>query len=203
MEIAFRRTGPRRYAVEIRRSGLPDVAMDPAPGYDPLVPHDLAHFVVESELGLRCGIFGQAALGGHAGTFVREGATGEPTREASRRRRRTDRRSATLLRAGHRESAASERATYVCLHDWLARSADPARRRRAAEMAPWLEHVRSTQSPAERRALDEAVLARIRARFDELSARWAALPIGGALRVEWPEPGGRAGRGSRAGRRTA
>src|SRR5690606_9882931 len=114
MQVAFRRTGPRGYAVEVRRPGLPDVAMDPAPGYDPLVPHELAHFVVERELGLDCGIFGQLARGGRAGTFVRERATGESAREASRRRRRAARRDAALRRAGRGESAASERATYVC-----------------------------------------------------------------------------------------
>ena len=69
MNIQFRRTGERRYAITIYRNNLPPVEMNPAPGYDPIMPHDLLHLVVESELGLTRGIFGQIAEGGHAGTF--------------------------------------------------------------------------------------------------------------------------------------
>ena len=64
MEVHFRRTGERRYAVIINRKDLPIVEKDPAPGFDPLIPHNLMHLVVESELGLSRGIFGQLASGG-------------------------------------------------------------------------------------------------------------------------------------------
>ena len=50
-------------------AGVTSCYMEPAPGYDPLLPHDLAHFVVENELGIRGGVFGQIAAGGTAGTF--------------------------------------------------------------------------------------------------------------------------------------
>ena len=63
MEIEFRRTGERRYGVIIHRAGHTPMEMNPAPGYDPLIPHDLLHFIVENELGLRQGIFGQIAEG--------------------------------------------------------------------------------------------------------------------------------------------
>jgi hypothetical protein len=43
--------------------------MDPAPGFDPRLPHDAAHFIVENELGISGGIFGQVAAGGTANTF--------------------------------------------------------------------------------------------------------------------------------------
>lgn len=88
MEVRFQRTAERRYAIVVHRPGLPPVEMNPAPGYDPLMPHDLLHLVVESELGLRRGIFGQVAAGGHAGTFHLDAVAGESPREASRRRRR-------------------------------------------------------------------------------------------------------------------
>jgi hypothetical protein len=42
--------------------------MDPAPGYDPRLPHDMAHFVVENELGITGGVFGQLAQGGVCST---------------------------------------------------------------------------------------------------------------------------------------
>ena len=44
MHVTFTRTGERRYAVAVVRPGAPRLIMDPAGGYDPLVPHDLAHF---------------------------------------------------------------------------------------------------------------------------------------------------------------
>ena len=43
--------------------------MNPAPGYHPRLPHDAAHFIVENELGILGGVFGQVAAGGTANTF--------------------------------------------------------------------------------------------------------------------------------------
>lgn len=47
MQVSFTRTGPRRDAVRAARRGFPTVHMDPAPGFDERLPHDLIHFVVE------------------------------------------------------------------------------------------------------------------------------------------------------------
>src|ERR1043165_9351920 len=69
MIVVFRRTGEKRYAVEALRKGLPVVEISPAPGYDRLIPHDMMHLVVEAQLGLTRGIFGQLAAGGNAGSF--------------------------------------------------------------------------------------------------------------------------------------
>lgn len=55
MLLVFRRTGDRRYAVVAKRAEMPDVEMDPAPGYSELIPHDLMHLVVEAKLGLARG----------------------------------------------------------------------------------------------------------------------------------------------------
>jgi hypothetical protein len=179
MEVQFRRTGERRYAITIYRKNLAPVEMNPAPGYDPLMPHDLLHLVVESELGLRRGIFGQIAEGGHAGTFHHIPAEAENRREAARRRRRAAKRGDKLLREGREEAELSERATYLCLYEWLARSTDPTRRKRAVQMAP------KPQSTVDSR-ISEELLVRICARLDELSARWASLAIGQSLAVDWP-----------------
>jgi hypothetical protein len=72
MRVEFHKTGERLYAVVILRENLPDLKMDPAPGFDPLMPHDLLHFIVEEELGLKRAIYGQIALGGTTGTFSQE-----------------------------------------------------------------------------------------------------------------------------------
>ena len=64
MKVHFIRSGERRYSMRIEREGLPVLVMDPAPGFDPDLPHDMVHFVVEAALGLRTGVFGQIAAGG-------------------------------------------------------------------------------------------------------------------------------------------
>lgn len=186
LEIQFCRTGERRYAVTIHRSGQPPLEMNPAPGYDSAMPHDLLHFIVESELGLRQGIFGQIADGGTAGTFRAVQSPGEDRREAARSRRRETQRGSKLLRQGQEDSMQSERATVICLYEWLARSTDPSRRTLAAEMAGNAKHVRSQLPAAESQALNESAIKRICARMDELSAQWATLAVGQGLTVHWP-----------------
>jgi hypothetical protein len=119
MILHFLRTGEKRYAIEVERNGLPALEMNPAPGYDPLVPHDMMHLVVEAVLGLERAVFGQIASGGDAGSFhMKQGGAGSG-REASRRRRKQKQRGAKLrdLEAG--DFGISERATYVCWQVWL------------------------------------------------------------------------------------
>src|SRR5215203_1276985 len=122
MIVAFRRTGQRKYAVEAQRSGFPDVEMNPAPGFDPLMPHDLMHLVVEAQLGLRQGIFGQLAAGGDAGTFHLFVKSDESSRKITRARKGVSVRGRKLMKAGLDDALKSERATYICWHEWLARS---------------------------------------------------------------------------------
>jgi hypothetical protein len=186
MEVQFHRTGERRYAIKICRKDLPSVVMDPAPGYDPLMPHDLLHFVVERELGLRRGVFGQIAEGGNAGTFHHLPSAGENRREAARLRRRASKRGDKLRREGRQESALSEHATYLCLYEWLARSTDPERRKLARQMAPLIKPGRDVSSAPDL-ALNEPLLAKICQRLDDLSARWTSLDIGQSFSVEWPD----------------
>jgi hypothetical protein len=190
MKVQFRRTGARRYAITIYREGLPPVEMNPAPGYDPIMPHDLMHLVVESELGLSLGVFGQIASGGNAGTFHPVTTQGAPRREAARLRRRASRRGEKLLLEGRHQAAQSERATYICMRVWLARSDDPERRKLAARMAAQAKNIRDLQPPEESRALTEDILARVCARLDDLSAQWANLDIGQSFTVVWTDRNG-------------
>lgn len=69
MNVTFTRTGERRYRISVEGPGVISSWMEPAPGYDERLPHDMAHFVVENELGLTGGVFGQLAAGGTANTF--------------------------------------------------------------------------------------------------------------------------------------
>ena len=186
MQVEFRRTGRRAYSVKIRRDASVELEMNPAPGYDPEMPHDLLHLIVEIELGLRRGIFGQVAAGGSAGTFRERTPSSQGRRESARNRRRAARRGENLRMEGRDEAAQSERATYLCLYEWFARSADINRRRRADEMSATVAHIRGTQPPSENRALSEDVLRHILERLDELSSKWRALEVSEALVVEWP-----------------
>ena len=88
MILIFRRVGQRRYAIEAKRPSFTDVEMNPAPGYNEWMPHDLMHLVVEAQLGLTRGVFGQLAAGGDAGTFHPTLVPKQGPRETARVRRR-------------------------------------------------------------------------------------------------------------------
>lgn len=140
MDMAFRRTGDRRYAVEARPARYPKLIMDPAPGFKPYLPHDLVHLVVEGTLGLRNGIFGQLADGGDAGTFGMP-TDGSKARALSRARREVKRRGERLLREGQGDTDLSERAAVVCLHRWMERSERAELRAEALSNSRYAERV--------------------------------------------------------------
>jgi len=160
MRVSFHKTGPRRYGVRVRREHASDVEMHPAPAYDDWLPHDLVHFVVERDTGLRDGIFGQLAAGGDAHTFV-------PIDEQRTRRwaRRSDRRNASSGTGIER----SERLAAAAQYRWNVRAGryhvdvppDP-------DLAPDVESVQAT--------------------LDEVAEAWHALPVGEALDLAWPWP---------------
>jgi hypothetical protein len=161
--------------------------MNPAPGFDALMPHDLLHFVVEKELGLRRGIFGQIADGGTAGTFhmVEQPSAISNGKTNSRRRRAVKERGKKLLEKGQTDCERSERATYICLYDWLSNSSQPDIKSRAAEMKDNARSVFNSMPDAERKSFDDKFLAGIRTQLDKLSRQWSALEIGEFLTLEW------------------
>ena len=185
MQVEFHRTGERRYAVVVKRDGLPPLEMNPAPGFDALVPHDLMHFIVEKELEIRRAIFGQIAEGGTAGTFHQ--AEAAHSKADTRLRRSTKERGKKLLDAGKADCAQSERATYVCLYDWLSKSANPEHKTRAAQMKVTAQSILGSMPESERKQLNENFLARMRQRLDELSGKWSALKPGEHLTLEWSQ----------------
>ena len=182
MTVIFRRTGTRRYAVEVKRPPYTDLEMNPAPGYDALIPHDLMHLVVESQLGLSHAIFGQLAAGGNAGTFrivMKENWT---PLAGARISRKAKTKSKHLLRAGKKECAESERATYICWQMWLARS--QYRRASARAISAQSQQLRYTTKELR---LTEKKLDQICQHLDRLSSRWSKLEIGEGIAVRWPD----------------
>jgi hypothetical protein len=186
MILVFRRTGQRRYAIEAKRSSFPDLEMNPAPGYNEWMPHDLLHLVVEAQLGLARGVFGQLAAGGDAGTFHPTVKPKQSPRDAARVRTKVKARGKTLMREGRDESAQSERATYICWYEWLARSGRSKQRAVAQTMTQQAKQVRTVAPSMELRAL-ERKLKQICAHLDELSSHWSSLEVGQSMAVRWPD----------------
>ncbi|MGW7518165.1 hypothetical protein ACWGJ2_21510 [Streptomyces sp. NPDC054796] len=174
MDVTFTRTGERRYAVGVSVPGQPDRGMDPAPGYDTHIPHDLVHYVVEAELGLAAGLYGRTAEGG--GSFLTRGEAGGSGRDLRRQRRKQRRREDRLREDDHArrgDMAVSERFAGICDLAWRRRHGQ------RGEAAGWVPH---EPLPPE----DEAVVERILARLDEVAALWNGLPVGGSLTFAWP-----------------
>jgi hypothetical protein len=183
MRVQFHRTAERRYSIVVLREGMDPLHMSSAPGFDPLMPHDLQHFVVEQELGIKLGIFGQLAAGGTAGTFHHQHS--QHDRKTSRSRRSVRKRGRSLSAAGHSDSMRSERATYICWFNWLSASNDPELVRRAANMADTARSILSSMPDAERKTLSKAAIQRIKSRMDVISRQWAATAIGHTLELAW------------------
>jgi hypothetical protein len=172
MNVRFRRTGVRRYAVVVTVAGEPPRTMDPAPAYDDDIPHDLVHYIVEAELGFANGVYGRAARGG--GTFITTADGDGGPRERARKQRKQQRREAALGAQDARRAAdmaRSERFAALCDVAWRRKHGqrpDPAR------------------SPPVPRAEDAADLERVVSRLDAIAPLWRALSVGGELVFDWP-----------------
>lgn len=187
MTLVFRRTGQRRYAVEAQRVGFPTLVMNPAPGYDRLIPHDMMHLVVEAQLELTRGVFGQLAAGGDAGTFHLSLRRNESSREVARAGNRIKARGKKLLKEGRGDSARSERATYICWYEWLARSQSSGRKEVLQAMTQQARQVRESASTKELCDISERKLDEICKHLDHLSSRWSRLEVGQSMAVRWPD----------------
>lgn len=172
MDVRFRRTGVRRYAVVVALPGEPPRAMDPAPGYDDDIPHDLVHYVVEAELSLTQGVYGRAARG--AGTFITTAERDVSPRQRAREQRKQQRRERALGAEDARHAAdmaQSERLAGLCDVAW--------RRKRG-------QHPDLVRSAPVARTQDAALIERVVSRLHVVAGLWRALPIGGELTFKWP-----------------
>ena len=172
MQVTFTRTESRKYSVLVEREYGPRVCVDPAPGYDAHLPHDLVHFVVEVQCALRDGIYGQLAAGGNAGLF--RPVDEHHTKQWARKYRRKNELSG-------QDIPRSEQLASVGLVEWYART---GRAEPRAEHQQWIDS--AEVSPAE---LDALV-----ARLDQVSARWQELGVGESMTLDWPWPERRTGR---------
>ena len=155
MKVTFTRTAKRRYRVSVDGPGVVSSWIEPAPGYDDRLPHDMVHFVVESELGIRGGVFGQLAAGGHARSFWR---TAQP------REKKLVKRGDRLAAANRDDTAFSERVA------WLA-------------FATWNQKPLSGVTSVEGVSADD--IKRVCREFDAVSARWSKLAVGESMTLVW------------------
>ena len=109
MKVTFMRTRSRSYSVSVEGADIDPATMDPAPGYDDRLPHDAAHFIVENELVILGGVFGQIAAGGTANTFF--------SRE-SKKPREAKKRGAKMAKANSKDALFSEHAVYAAQSRW-------------------------------------------------------------------------------------
>ena len=179
MEVVFHRTSEREYAISVCRPGRAPTEPCPAPGYDPRMPHDLAHLAIELELGLQHAIYGQVAAGG---SFLRrhDGETlPADKRAASRARRRNKRRTDRLARDGRDQTALSEHAVNICVTAWLA-APDACQR-----VPSNIRKMRAALPAHEQERLTDDVIMRACTRLNSLSARWRRLDVGQSMMVAW------------------
>jgi hypothetical protein len=152
MKVTFTRIRERGYGVSVEGPKIPSSEKTPAPGYDDKLPHDAAHFIVENELGIMGGVFGQLAAGGTANTFF------PPHSKASKKLKERGKR---IAKENKKDALFSEHAVYAAQSRW-----------ERHEIIP------DTKIP-------KSDLDRIIAKFEEFSAQWSKLPVGGSITLEW------------------
>jgi hypothetical protein len=160
MKVTFTKMDSAAYTVAITRANGPASAPRQAPGYDAHMPHDLAHFLIEEQFGIRLGIFGQLAAGG-------DDAFAPGRRDRSGRRRHRAHRLADTARS---DMERSERLVALCRPLWEARAGRTPTTPAVIDM-----------TLASAFDVDRAI-----ARLDEVSARWAALMPGESIALDWP-----------------
>lgn len=139
------------------------------------------HLVVEAKLGLTRAIFGQLAAV-ETRTLFTSARNHRKLLETLHDLEKPKARGQKLLREGRDELAQSERATFICWHEWLARS-----QANTKTMAQQAKRVREVTPAKELRKLDETTLAEICRHLDELSSHWSRLKVGEAMTVRWPD----------------
>lgn len=170
MEITFTKAARRKYQVLVRRD---DGVVLEVPSFDrpARLPHDVAHYVVESELCLGCGFWGLLAAGAlHPGVSVASGRLRPHAAEQSR---------AVLKEAGQHPTEA-EVLVSVMLgiaeagvdEDW-------------PEVSSRLNNAWQPRR-SQRGPISHGDVQRVCRRLREVECQWEALPVGECLTVRWP-----------------
>jgi hypothetical protein len=178
MKVAFTKVGDKRYSIAIEREHGPALVPRSGPGYDDLMPHDLAHFLVEEYFEIELGVWGQLAAGG-GGIFAP--APEDNSLKYQRRARR-------FGAIGRRDMARSEQLVVLTVSAW----------ERSINRVQHQARVLSIDVDAD--TLQGAVR-----RMDEVARRWQSLQWGASLTFTWPShltfEASKSRRGRREGKR--
>jgi hypothetical protein len=171
MDILFRRSVDGRQTTLVTRRDGVRLSVPVFGKLDPL-PHDLAHYVIEQELGLPNGFWGSVAAGAiFEGMLILEGRQPPHARERSR----------AIMKAHHRGIIFSEVVVEVAV--------------RAVLNEPLDQDPLPIESPfvaSRTRADRDALLARLLPAIRAMCLQWQAVRVDGSLLVIWPDPDGRA-----------
>lgn len=159
--------------------------MNPAPGFDELMPHDLCHLIVEQVLHIENAIYGQISNNGTAGSFRYVSSESSISKNDSRQRHKAAKKGKKMVRENLEDLAKSERASYICWQNWLSHSSDQSLQFLAEEMKKNAENIFKQMSSAERAIYTKENLARVRERMTELSRQWQNLKTGESMTVIW------------------
>ena len=131
------------------------------------MPHDIAHFVVEKELGLDRGFWGRVAMGGvfPSMSYV-----------DGRRKPKAAERSKSVVKADPDALADAEVLVRI-FSDTILEGHD--------ETAPILTHRLKDRRMAQKGMATAAQIAAVFARYGNLRARWGDLPVGGSIELRW------------------
>lgn len=168
MHLAVTKTEGSRHHITVVRKDRTAVAL-PMADYGRALPHDLAHVVVESVLGLDHGFWGLMAAGAAFDTLNRAAAGSRPLR-------RTD----PVIEAHLDELLVAEGLVNLFREQETEGAVDDGRYvSRAEELCA----ARGTPMPA---LLDVAAVGRVRRALAEMNEQWQALPHGETLYLEFP-----------------
>ena len=172
MRITVTRIDTRRYATVVERD---DGVVLSVPGYGFMraLPHDLAHWVVESMLRLDHGFWGSIASGARLRGM--QLLQGRQKPHAAERSKEVEKTNASFLNEAERLVA--------CFETLAAQHAGAATGR--SEKAKVMLRRREKN-------LTSAEIAKVCTAWSALQQRWDALAVGDMMRLDWPAP--RAGR---------
>jgi len=176
MQVTFSKTDAKRYTVAIEREHGPALVPRFAPGYDDLMPHDVAHYLVEEFFKVGLGVWGQLAAGG-GGIFAPA-----PEDNSLQYQRRSQR----IGAIGRADMARSEQLVLITVVTW------------ERSIGRIKNQVRPFALDVDADTLHGAV-----SRMDAIAGRWQALQYGGSLTFTWPSHLTFDASKSRRGRRTS
>ena len=176
MKVIFTKLDDKRYSIAIEREHGPALVRRFGPGYDDLMPHDLAHYLVEEFFEIELGVWGQLAAGG-GGIFKPA-----PEDDSLKYRRRSQR----IGAIGRADMARSEQLVLITVVTWE-RSID---------------RVKNQTGPFPIGVDADTLQGAVR-RMGEVARRWQALQHGGSLTFTWPSHLTLDASKSRRGRRDA